>query len=70
MNKNPRSFTIETGSDQQVVRGRQNAVNTARELSTTTWRPIRITREDERMEMVFRRGQLTKYGFYSRGRRS
>ena len=69
-NKNPRSYTIEAGQDQRVVRGRQNAVETAREMSAATWRPIRITREDERMEMTFRRGELTKYGFYSKGRRS
>ncbi|MCA9571977.1 MAG: hypothetical protein KC656_29265 [Myxococcales bacterium] len=67
--KPKREFTIDTGKGQEVVRGRAVAVETARTLSAGTWRPIRVTRDDERMEMTFRRGELTKYGYYSHGKR-
>lgn len=64
-----RAFNIEMGSDTTVVKGRQTAVRTARELSTKTWRPVRIKRADDKMEMVFRNGKMTDFMLSLRGRR-
>ncbi len=66
-----KTFTIGDGSDTQVVTGRKDAVRTAREMSERTWRPVRITRADERVEMTFRRGELMNYAYRARrgGRR-
>jgi hypothetical protein len=69
---NPKkTFTIGDGTDTETVTGRKDAVRKARELSERTWRPVRIMRADERVEMTFRRGELMNYAYRARrgGRR-
>ncbi|MEZ4321943.1 MAG: hypothetical protein R3F61_31010 [Myxococcota bacterium] len=67
--KKNRTFTVGSGDEAVVVGTRQNAVRKARELSETTWRPVRVLRSDERMEMTFRRGELLSYAWTSRSGR-
>jgi len=62
-------FTLAVGENRQQVAGRMDAVKRARELSGNTWRRVKVTREDEAVEMTFRRGELSTYTYHTRGRR-
>jgi hypothetical protein len=64
-----KKFVIGEGSEIEEVTGRQSAVRMAREMSEKTWRPVRVQRADERVEMTFRRGQLQSYAYHARGGR-
>jgi hypothetical protein len=63
------TFVIENGNHTTTIRGRMDAVRKARDLSAQTWRPIRVSSDEARVEMVFRNGELMTYGYDRRGRR-
>jgi len=57
----PKTFTIKTPDETTTVRGRQEAVQTAKRLSRRTWRPVHVEREDEKLTMSYHRGTLQDY---------
>lgn len=65
----PHEFDIKSGLGTQTVTGRRAAVRKAKELSRHTWRPVHVERDDERVKMRFRRGDLTTYRYETRHRR-
>ncbi len=65
-----KTFTLVVGERSHDVDGRHAAVEKARELSDSTWKKVQVTREDQRVEMTFRRGELASYTFHTRGRHS
>lgn len=64
--KTPYTYTVAKGDETQKIEGRTAAVRRARELSRTSHRPVRVEREDDRMMMVWRRGNLQKYRLETR----
>lgn len=64
----PQSFVIESGPMTEAVVGRAEAVARATLLSQRTWRPVRLTRSDELVQMQFRSGALQEYRFNMRRR--
>lgn len=62
-------FTITAGSATEDVHGRKTAVEAAKERSSRTGRPIHVERDDGRVMMEFRRGQLQNYRYETRPKR-
>jgi hypothetical protein len=65
-----KTFNIVVGERTHELAGRAAAIDKARELSDRTWRKVQVTRADRRVEMTFRRGELSTYTFHTRGRHS
>ncbi len=67
----PHTFLLQTKPDEEIqVQGRQQAIHKAKELSRKTWRGVRVIRQDERVRMRFRRGELQEYQLDTRDRPS
>ncbi len=62
----PHSFLITSGSHQHEIVGRTKAIDRAKELSMRFHGDVRLLRDDERVTMTFRRGDLTQYQFETR----
>ena len=58
-----RTFFVGGDARPQAVIGRPAAVERARALSRKTWKPVRAVRKDERVELVFQRGELLNYRY-------
>ena len=56
---------VPTGTEVVAVQGRQSAVRHAKAWSREQTYPVRVEREDGRVRMLFRDGQLVRYGFGS-----
>jgi hypothetical protein len=64
-------FTITTeGRDQREVQGRTAAIEAAKRMSRRTWRPVEVQREDEQVNLRYRRGALQEYRLETRRRSS
>jgi len=63
------AFTLAVGERTHHVDGRDKAVRRARELSGNTWRQVELTRDDDRVHMTYKRGQLATYTFHTRDRK-
>lgn len=64
------NFTITIGAETRVIEGRQEAVNTAKELSREYAGRVLVEREDGIVTMNFSNGQLDSFVYETRERRS
>lgn len=66
--QSPHTFTLVRGSKSETVEGRGKAVNEAKRMSERFHGPVRVERDDSRVEMTFRRGSVSKYRYTTHGR--
>lgn len=61
MKEPKKTFIVQQGDQTESVEGRDAAVTKARRWSAKRGRPVQLEREDHKMRMVFRRGELENY---------
>lgn len=62
MNEAKKTYIVQQGEQSEKVRGRDAAVRKARRWSATRkFRPVQLERADQKMRMVFRKGELENY---------